>query len=140
MIGPVRGRTTRGRLAIAAAVVVVGGLRVSRHDGVVADLTGGLLYAVLVVVLLALVRPRTRPVPVAAVGLGICVLVEVAQLTGVPATIVAAVPPLRYVLGTTFWAWDLAAYAAGAALGALLLSALRETSRMAGEAREAARP
>lgn len=114
------------RIAAAAAVVVLGGLRVSRHDGVAADLAGGLLYAILVALLLALLRPAARPVQVAVVGLGLCTLVELAQLTGVPAALVAVAPPLRFVLGTTFWAWDLAAYAAGATLAALLLGALRE--------------
>ncbi|KGM12915.1 hypothetical protein N869_00920 [Cellulomonas bogoriensis 69B4 = DSM 16987] len=37
---------------------------------------------------------------------------------------VEVVPPLRFVLGTTFWAWDLPAYAVGAAVGALLLTAV----------------
>ena len=129
---PARRTTVRGRLAFAAAVVVLGGLRVSRFDGVAADVAGGLLYAVLVVLLLAFVRPSARPSRVAAVGLGICVLVELAQLTGVPAALVAVVPPLRFVLGTTFWAWDLVAYAAGAALAALVLSALRQGLRPGG--------
>lgn len=122
-------RTPRALLGVAAGVVVLGGLRVSRSDGTWADLAGGVAYAVLVVVLLALLRPAAAAVRLAAAGLGVCVLVELAQLTGFPAAAVEAVPPARYVLGTTFWAGDLAAYAVGAVLGGLLVAAVQEAAR-----------
>lgn len=124
-----RRATPRGRLVLAAVLVTAAGLRLSRPDGVWADLAGGALYAVLIVLLLALVRPATRTVTLSLVGLGLCTLVELAQLTGVPATLVESVPALRFVLGTTFWAPDLLAYTAGAALGGLLIHTLRDTRR-----------
>jgi hypothetical protein len=124
-----RARTPRALLAVAAGVVVVGGLRVSRTDATWADLAGGVAYAVLVVLLLALLRPTARPVRLAGAGLGVCALVELAQLTGVPAAVVEVVPPARFVLGTTFWAGDFAAYAVGAVLGGLLVAAVQEAAR-----------
>ncbi|MBC7291704.1 MAG: DUF2809 domain-containing protein [Actinotalea sp.] len=137
---PGRGvRSPRGLLALATGVVVVGGLRVSRHDELWADLAGGVAYAVLVVLVLALWRPAAPAVRLALVGLGVCVLVELAQLTGLPAAVVEAVPAARYVLGTTFWAGDLAAYAVGAVLGGLLVRAVQEdadpSTRSAGPTR-----
>lgn len=123
-----RARAPRALLGVAAGVVVVGGLRVSRSDATWADLAGGVAYAVLVVLLLALVRPAAPAVRLAAVGLGLCALVELAQLTGLPAAVVEAVPPARFVLGTTFWAGDLAAYAVGAVLGGLLVAAVQEAT------------
>jgi hypothetical protein len=116
-------------LGVAAVVVVVGGLRVSRSDATWADLAGGVAYAVLVVLLLALLRPAAPAARPAAVGLGVCVLIELAQLTGLPAAVVEAVPPARFVLGTTFWAGDLAAYTAGAVLGGLLVAAVQQATR-----------
>ncbi|QGQ21160.1 DUF2809 domain-containing protein [Cellulomonas sp. JZ18] len=100
----------------AAAVVLACGLAVSRGGGLGADLAGGALYAALVHLLVLLVAPRTRPGVAAAVALGACVTVELAQLTPVPATVVAAWPPAAYVLGSTFVPTDLLAYAAGVAV------------------------
>ncbi|MFD2771474.1 DUF2809 domain-containing protein [Cellulomonas phragmiteti] len=89
------------------------GLVVSRGDDLVADLAGGALYAALVHLAVLLVAPRTRPTTAAGTALGVCVVVELAQLTDVPAAVATAWPPAAYVLGTTFVATDLAAYAAG---------------------------
>lgn len=108
-------------VAALAAVGLVGlGLVVSRGDGVVADKVGDVLYAALVYVLLVVVAPRARPWTLAAVAFGVCVLVELAQLTGIPAAIVDVVPAARYVLGTTFVALDLVAYAVGVTLAAFV--------------------
>ncbi|WP_222928251.1 DUF2809 domain-containing protein [Cellulomonas telluris] len=103
----------RGPLVAAAAVVLVCGLVVSRGGGPGADLAGGALYAALVHLLVLLVAPRTRPAVAATVALTVCVAVELAQLTPVPAAVVAAWPPAAYVLGSTFAPADLLAYAAG---------------------------
>lgn len=105
----------RAALAAAAIGVLITGLAVSRGTGLAADLAGGALYAALVQLLVLLVAPRTRPLVAGAVALGLCTAVELAQLTGLPATAVDAWPPLHYVLGSTFSAPDLPAYAAGAA-------------------------
>ncbi|WP_426593965.1 DUF2809 domain-containing protein [Cellulomonas sp. McL0617] len=90
---------------------------------------GDALYAVLVYVLVVGVVPRVRVTRAAPVALGICVAVELFQLTGLPATIVATRPSARYVLGTTFHAPDLLAYAVGVALAAgldLAIARLRD--------------
>ncbi|NUU17172.1 DUF2809 domain-containing protein [Cellulomonas humilata] len=106
--------------ALAAVGLVVVGLAISRSDGLLADKAGDVLYAALVYALLVVVAPRARPWTVAAVAFGWCALVELAQLTGIPAAVVDAVPAARYVLGTTFAALDLVAYAVGAALAAFV--------------------
>lgn len=79
----------------------------------VADLLGGVLYAVAVYLVLALVLPRARAGRLALATLAICTAVELAQLTSVLAALVDLAPPLRFLLGTTFYAPDLVAYAAG---------------------------
>lgn len=96
------------------------GLAVSRIDSPLADPAGDAVYAAFVYTLLVVVAPRARPSILAAVAFGICAAVELAQLTGVPARVVDAVPAARYALGTTFAAVDLVAYAVGVALASLL--------------------
>ncbi len=118
----------RWLLAAGAGVVVVVGLGARQLPGAVGDTAGGVLYAVLVTLLVALVAPRARPTTLGLVALAVCAAVELAQLTGVPATLVAAVPPLRYLLGTTFHGPDLAAYAVGAAVTAVGLAAARASA------------
>jgi hypothetical protein len=93
---------------------------------------GDALYATLVVVLVAVVRPATPAWLAASLGLGVCALVEVVQLTGVPATLAHHWPPARLVLGTTFAATDLVRYALGALLGGALCALV--TSRATREA------
>jgi len=95
--------------------VLVVGLVVSRGDGLAPDLAGGALYAALVQLLVLVVAPSARTGVAAATALGTCLAVELAQLTPVPAAVVAAWPPAAYVLGSTFVATDLLAYAAGVA-------------------------
>jgi len=80
------------------------------------NLVGDGLYAVLVYVLLVGVAPSVPTTRAAAVAFGICAAVELLQLTGLPAAIVATLPGARLVLGTTFNAPDLLAYAAGVVL------------------------
>jgi hypothetical protein len=87
------------------------------------------LYAVLIYLLVALVAPRCRAGVVAAVAFVVCAVIELAQLTGLSATAVEAVPPLRYVLGTTFQATALVSYALGAALAAVVDRASARRSR-----------
>ncbi len=109
----------RARLVAAAVVVVAVGLAVATRvvglPGALADPAGDAMYAALVYLVLACCAPRARWWLVAALAFGACAAVEVAQLTGVPALLVAQWSPLRYVLGTTFAAPDLVAYAVGAA-------------------------
>lgn len=112
--------------ALAAAVVVLAGLTVATvGSGAWADALGDALYAALVLLLLRLLLPRRRPTTLAVVALLLCTAIEAAQATGVPAAVVQAFPPARYVLGTTFVATDLLAYAVGVLVtaGVLLLAA-----------------
>ncbi len=116
----------RATLVLLVPVVVGTGLVATRAvDGLAGDLLGGALYAALVYVLLGAVRPRWRPPVLAAATTGICAVVELAQLTGVPAQLVDAFDPARYVLGSTFAAHDLPAYAVGALLSGAIDAGLR---------------
>jgi hypothetical protein len=117
---PVRAVThRRARLAAAAVAVVGSGLLVTRvGHGPVAGAVGDGLFAGLVYLLVALVAPRARVVVVGAIACGLCVVIELLQLTGIPAAATQVWGPARYVLGTTFQAVDLVAYAVGAAVGA----------------------
>ncbi|WP_263121075.1 DUF2809 domain-containing protein [Cellulomonas fimi] len=91
------------------------GLAVTRLGaGPWAAATGDALYAVMAVLLARLLLPGRSWRVHTTLGLAWCWLVELAQLTGVPAAIGEAVPPARLVLGTTFTASDLAAYTVGA--------------------------
>ncbi len=124
-MSPVTSTDGRRRVPrLVAALVAVGlvglGIAVSRVDATFADPLGDAVYAAFVYALVVVAAPRARPRTVAAVALGFCVLVELAQLTGIPARIVDAVPVARYALGTTFAAVDLLAYAVGVALAALV--------------------
>ncbi|WP_165350337.1 DUF2809 domain-containing protein [Xylanimonas protaetiae] len=116
----------RWLLAALAVLVLTGGVaaRAALPDAVGGPL-GDALYATLVVLVVALVRPRTTAWVAAVAGWMVSAAVEAFQLTGVPADVVARFSPARYVLGTTFVAGDLAWYAAGAALGGLLVGLAR---------------
>jgi phage shock protein PspC (stress-responsive transcriptional regulator) len=100
---------------VALVLTVTAGLSLSRlWHGSLSGEVGDALYAVMVYLLVALLVPKARTAAVGGAALGICVIIELAQLTGVPATLVRAWWPARYVLGTTFQALDLVAYAVGA--------------------------
>lgn len=115
---------------LAVPLVVAAGLAVARSGtGVLADALGDALYAALVVLLVRFVASRRSIWTQAAAGLALCTVVELAQLTVVPATVAAAYPPARYVLGTTFVVTDLLAYAAGAVLTAAVVRAVQVVGR-----------
>jgi hypothetical protein len=88
--------------------------------GVLGDVGGGILYAVLVYLLVAVLTPATSAVRIGAISFAVCAAIELFQLTGLPRIAAELVPPVRYVLGTTFVAPDLLAYAGGT-LGAVLV-------------------
>jgi len=92
--------------------VVLGGLVAGSNP------VGDGLYAVLVYVLVVGVAPAIRRWVAALVAFAVCVTIELLQVTGLPAQIVEKVPAARYVLGTTFHAPDLLAYAAGVLVAA----------------------
>lgn len=102
-------------MLVAAVVCIVPVGLAARFllGGWVADAAGGVLYAVLVYLLVAFCLPHHRPLFIAVVSLGVCWAVELLQLTPLPRDLGAVFPPIRLVLGTTFVAWDLLAYAAG---------------------------
>lgn len=111
----------RYHLIAAAATVVVAGVSVTGlGHGSISSAIGDALYAALVYLLVAFVAPRSRTRFVAAMALGLCIAVELTQLTGASAAVVEWWGPAHYLLGTTFQAVDLAAYAAGVAVSALV--------------------
>ena len=116
----------RGPLLVAVGATLVAGVATTRLPeasgtlAVLGDAAGDALYAVMVWLVVALVAPRTRTRTLTAVTFGLCALVELAQLTGGPAAAVDAFPPARYLLGTTFVATDLLAYAVGCLAAAVL--------------------
>ena len=135
-----RGMTSRARrrvaLLLVAAATVVAGLTVHElADGWAGAFTGDALYAVLIVLLVAVLVPRAPSVVSGGIGLVVCVGVELLQLTGVPARLSAAIPGVELVLGSTFQAIDLLAYAVGAA-GATAVDAVVRR-RAAGSSRGA---
>ncbi|MBB2924410.1 DUF2809 domain-containing protein [Cellulomonas cellasea] len=125
----------RPALAVAALVTVAAGLAVRSAGsagvlGAVSGPAGDALYAVLVYVLVGVLAVRARPWVLAAAAWALSAAVETAQLTALPAAVVGLWEPARWVLGTTFHAPDLASYAVGAVLAALVDTAV--TRRRAG--------
>ncbi|MEU4832205.1 DUF2809 domain-containing protein [Streptosporangium sp. NPDC023615] len=111
----------RARLpaALAAALTVAAGLTVRAvAGGWFGAYAGDALYTVLVHALIVFVRPPVTPVRAALGALAFSWAVELAQLTPVPAALSETSVVARLVLGSTFGAGDLVAYAAGAALAA----------------------
>ena len=127
-------RRSRARTALAVPVVVAIGLALRFGvAGPVGDLTGGVLYALLVFLVVAFIARRWRAPLVGIIALGICTAVELLQLTGLPARLAEQVPPAALVLGTGFAGADLVAYLAGAALG-VALDRVLQTLRSPGSA------
>ena len=111
-------------VAAVAVVVVVAGLLVGSNP------VGDALYAVLVYVLVVLVAPSLAAARAAPLAFGACAAIELLQLTGFPAAVVDVVPAARYVLGTTFHAPDLLAYAVGVAVAAVTDVLVRRRRRL----------
>ncbi|MFJ2620066.1 DUF2809 domain-containing protein [Glutamicibacter sp. NPDC087344] len=106
--------TRRLTLGIIAVAMVPLGLsaRYLSH-GLAADLSGGLLYAVLIYILFAILSPKRSPlIPAALAGLW-CFGIEFLQLTNLPAQISTAFPAAHLIFGSSFAALDLLAYTAG---------------------------
>ncbi|MFI5765352.1 DUF2809 domain-containing protein [Streptomyces sp. NPDC051563] len=132
-----RARTGTGRArtriaAAAAAVATVGaglGLR-AVATGSAAKYGGDALYTVLIFTLIVLVLPRVTALRAAAGALALSAVVELLQLTGVPAELSRHSTLARLVLGSTFNPPDLLWYAVGAAAGWLAhISATRLAGR-----------
>ncbi|MFI5745851.1 DUF2809 domain-containing protein [Streptomyces sp. NPDC051644] len=118
VVGPGVVRTARHARAVAAgtaALTVAAGLGVRAFaDGDVAKYAGDALYTVLICALVAVIAPRARPVVKAGTALAFSWVVELLQLTGVPAELSRHSAVARLVLGSTFNAPDLFWYAVGA--------------------------
>lgn len=84
--------------------------------GAFANLVSDALYTMLVYLALALILPNARRAWLAVAAFTVSAVIELAQLTGLPAQLAVSFPPSRLVFGTTFSALDLVAYAAGAAV------------------------
>lgn len=114
----VTGAGRRLSAVVAVPLVVAAGLGArSASSGVVASAAGDVLYAVLVYALVVALVPRWRPAVAAVTAVAACWLVEIAQLTSIPAALADAWWPMRYVLGTSFVWTDLLLYAVGVVVG-----------------------
>ncbi|KDN88042.1 DUF2809 domain-containing protein [Kitasatospora cheerisanensis] len=125
---PLTGRRRRARagwLLAAAGVLVLGLTGPGLLPHAAGALLGGALYTALLYTLLMAAAPRLRPPTAGAVALAAGWAVELFQLTGVPESLGARSRAARLILGTTFDASDLPAYA----LGALAAAALHHTAR-----------
>jgi hypothetical protein len=108
---------TRLLAALLAVVTVLAGLSVrALTGGWFGKYAGDALYTMLVYVLIVLVWPRVSPFRAAIGALAFSWVVELAQLTPFPAALSETNVMARLVLGSTFGAVDLVAYAAGAVL------------------------
>lgn len=81
------------------------------------------LYAAFAYLLVVLIRPGMALTRAATSALGFCIAIELLQLTPIPEVLVTALPPTRFVFGTTFALEDLLAYAIGVG-GAVTIDAL----------------
>ncbi|MBB2911436.1 hypothetical protein FHS43_002709 [Streptosporangium becharense] len=117
---------TRLLAALTACLTVAAGLTVRAvTGGWFGKYAGDALYTVLVYALIVFLLPRLSPSRVALGALAFSWAVEFAQLTPVPAALSEVSVVARLVLGSTFGAADLVAYAAGAAFAAAVHTPLR---------------
>ncbi|WP_350351953.1 DUF2809 domain-containing protein [Microbacterium sp. A8/3-1] len=115
---PVRRRVA---LAVLAAATVGLGLFIHRSaGGMIGDVTGDALYAVLIYLLVALVAPRARRPVVAVFAFAVCTGVELLQLTALPREAAVVFPPIELVLGSGFDARDIVVYAAAVAAASVI--------------------
>lgn len=104
-------------LVVAAAATVLLGLVLHFFAaGNFANLISDALYTMLLYLVLALILPKAQRAWLALAAFTLSAVIELSQLTGVPAQLAESFPPSRLIFGTTFSAPDLVAYAAGAAL------------------------
>ncbi|NOV98337.1 DUF2809 domain-containing protein [Isoptericola halotolerans] len=119
---PAEARVPRTTSTVLAVATVLAGLAArALLPTPVGGPVGDMLYAMLLVWLVALLLPRSPRLLTSAIALAVCTAIEVSHLTDVPAGILERVPAARYVLGTTFGAADLAWYGLGAFLAGALL-------------------
>ncbi|WFE25413.1 DUF2809 domain-containing protein [Solwaraspora sp. WMMD791] len=103
-----------GFLAIALGIrVLASGDGVLDSSGTLQQHSGTALYASMVYAGVFVLVPRVAPVVAGAVAVAFCWLVELFQLTGIPAELSARSVIARLVLGVQFDATDLAWYVIG---------------------------
>ncbi|WP_105036700.1 DUF2809 domain-containing protein [Cryobacterium aureum] len=106
-------KSIRSLLAYGAVIIATGLTVHFTINGPVGDFAADALYAALAYVVVSFIAPRVRPQVSAPVAYLVCVAIEAAQLSPMPAALADAFPPARLVLGTTFAPVDLLAYAVG---------------------------
>lgn len=105
-----RARWRAGGLALATVVLGVVSRRLPLGIPLWDKSAGDALYTVLVYFLAKLARPSVGPARLGAFAVGVSLLIELFQLTGIP----AALPRVfRWVLGSTFAWHDVACYVVG---------------------------
>jgi hypothetical protein len=127
---PTRTRARRVTLCAAALTSVALGLTIrTLGDGAWTGPAGDALYAVLIYLLVAILVPGRPRALIAVTAASVCVLIEVFQLSGLPAELAQSWPLIRLVLGTTFGVADLVAYAGGCAVACAADRALSGAAR-----------
>lgn len=124
---PTTPRSRRLRAAVLLVLIVAAGLATRALPGSMArDVAGDALYALAAYTGLVVLLPRRHPLLLTLVAGGWCVLIEIFQLTGLPARWEAVFPPATLVLGAGFDARDLAVYVVAVlSAGAVDLAARR---------------
>ena len=117
---PTAGSRRRVMVAALAVVTVAAGLIVHRFvGGVLGDVAGDALYAVLIYLLAAFVLSRSPGLRPALIAVAFCTAVELLQVTGLPQAWAAAFPLSALVFGTGFDPRDIVVYALAAAAAAV---------------------
>lgn len=110
---------------LAVATLLVGLVLQLVPRNIVIDLAGGILYTLLLALLITFLAPRWPSWRPAVLAFGLSALIELSQLTGIPALLVQAFTPLRLVFGSSFDPLDFVAYAIGGLLAWLVRRAIR---------------
>jgi hypothetical protein len=101
-------------MAVCAAVFVALGLVLrATTAGLLQNASGTVLYASMVYVAVVFIAPRIDPWLAGGIAIGFCWLVELSQLTGVPAYLSARSQIARLALGVEFDPQDLLWYPVG---------------------------
>ncbi|GGO20871.1 ribosomal maturation YjgA family protein [Micromonospora parathelypteridis] len=113
---PITARTVRLLMPVAALLFVGLALLIRAvDDGALRQHSGTALYASMVWAAVLFLWPRMAPLPAGVVATAFCWVVELAQLTGVPAELSARSMAARLALGVQFDPVDLAWYPVGVA-------------------------
>ncbi|MGI5522446.1 DUF2809 domain-containing protein [Micromonospora sp. CA-259024] len=113
---PITARTVRLLTPLAALLFLGLALLIRAvDDGALRQYSGTALYASMVWAAMLFLRPQMAPVPAGTAATVFCWMVELAQLTGVPAELSARSLAARLALGVQFDPVDLAWYPAGVA-------------------------